>query len=161
MNKRRTAQITLTSANMYDPTQADYDAWVEYVCRNIDNATGMTVGVYAAAMGDDEPGADQIEADTDDDREIISRALGDLWEDYCNGRNESCLARAIAYLDAIQIEDDQYAYWADETRSWWVSYDCDLVELCRYLDDPNSGGYSMWCADHTAREMPAGYDPRE
>lgn len=41
----------------------------------------------------------------------------------------------------------------------WCLDVCDLVELCRYLDDPDSGGYSMWCADYTAREMPAGWEP--
>lgn len=74
--------------------------------------------------------------------------------------DQSNIKRAVDYLDAVQIDDDRYAYWADETRSWWVVYDSDLLELPRYLDDPDSGGYSMWCADYTGQEMPKEYDPR-
>lgn len=78
----RAASITLTSADMGDVTEADFDAWVAYVSERIDEFTGLDVTVDAARFG--AGGADRIVAENDEDRQTLRRAISvDLWEKFC------------------------------------------------------------------------------
>lgn len=69
------------------------------------------------------------------------------------------LARAAKHVDAMDLGDDRWAHYADETARWYVVSADDLAELCDYLDDESTGGYSRWCADTDSEEMPAGWKP--
>ena len=81
-NMTRTASVTLTSVNMGNVTEADFDAWVRYVSEHIDEATGLDVTVDAARFG--AAGADRIVAENDEDRATLRRAVGvDLWDAFC------------------------------------------------------------------------------
>ncbi len=74
--------LTLTSANMGDVSEEDFDAWAEYVAARIDEKTGLDVSVEQARFG--EAGEDRHDnmvvaygADP------IDEALRALWEDFC------------------------------------------------------------------------------
>ncbi len=83
------------------------------------------------------------------------------------------LARAIDYLDAVKVASggdhtpygmvmrDLYAYRADETRRYYIVDADDLVSLTRYILDEQRMGYSEWCADTKAIEMPAWWTPEQ
>lgn len=72
--------VTLTSYNMGDATEAEYDAWTSYVCEHIDEHTGFEVAVEVDRFGT--AGDDRIVA-TDEQREAIQAALADLWQSWC------------------------------------------------------------------------------
>ena len=78
-------------------------------------------------------------------------------------RSEKLIRRAAEHIDATHIGDGYYAYYADETSSYWVVDEEDLPTLCGYLDDPDEDirrdAYSHWCARTTGREMPDGWTP--
>lgn len=83
-------------------------------------------------------------------------------EDDGESRDER-ISRAVAALGATDLGDDRWAYYADETSSWWIVNGDDLESYCDYLDDPDpaiSGdAYSHWCAGTNAEEMPEGWEP--
>ncbi len=65
-----------------EATEEDFDAWVAYVCANIDAVCGFDVTVEtvppkAGGQWDDIRGGDQGE------REDIQRAKEQLWERWC------------------------------------------------------------------------------
>lgn len=61
-------------------TEADYDAWVTFVCERIDDATGLDVNV-------EERGAQDVQDDTirgyAGDEQPIRDALETLWNEFC------------------------------------------------------------------------------
>jgi hypothetical protein len=73
------------------------------------------------------------------------------------------VARAAAHVNATELADGDWAYYANETGRWYVVDADDLESLCDYLDDGDeqvSGdAYSHWCAATDAREMPEGWEP--
>lgn len=76
------------------------------------------------------------------------------------------LSRAIAYLGAVELAPGLYAYRDDATQRHYIVTEDALARLPRYLDAeidqratpmidiPYAGGYSEWCADTAAIEMP-------
>lgn len=76
---------------------------------------------------------------------------------------QSNLDRAIGALNAIELASDNYAYYADETSTWWVVTPSELEEYCDYLDSDDEqvsrNAYSHWCAGTSAREQPRGWTP--
>jgi hypothetical protein len=73
------------------------------------------------------------------------------------------IAAAAAHIDAVLIRGHGYAYYDAGTCSWWISCADDMAHLSRMLEkaraakDDDTDIYSLWCADHLAREMPHGY----
>jgi hypothetical protein len=72
--------------------------------------------------------------------------------------------RAAKHIDATDLGDGTWAYYADETSRWYVCPAAELAELCDYLDSDDeqisSDAYSHWCAGHTdVEEMPVGWTP--
>lgn len=78
-----TITLHLTSDGMgNEATEADYDAFVAFVCRHIDEAAGQEVDVDAARWGS--PGNDRV---TGVDRDVaakINEAAQDLWNRWCS-----------------------------------------------------------------------------
>jgi len=77
----------------------------------------------------------------------------------------TAIERAANHINATELSDGRYAYYADETSSYHVVDADDLGELCDYLDDDDESisrdAYSHWCAGTTSEEMPAGWEPGE
>jgi phage pi2 protein 07 len=73
------------------------------------------------------------------------------------------LTRAADHLGAVELDDGDYAYYADETGSYWVVDAYELADLCDYLDDEDPSiaddAYSHWCAGTSGREMRKGWEP--
>jgi len=74
--------VTLTSYNMGDVTEADYDAWIQYVSDRIDERCGFEVDLDACAF--DRPAfTTAIAGATAAEEEVIRAALAALWEEAC------------------------------------------------------------------------------
>ncbi len=87
------AYVRLSSANMGDVTEADFDMWAEYVNERIDEACGFLVEVTQARFG--EPGDDFIADGVGDQNDTVREAIATLWESWCaTGWNEAVAARA-------------------------------------------------------------------
>ena len=58
------------------------------------------------------------------------------------------LAAGTDRLDAVDIGQDQYAYWADDAHAWYVVTADDVRALGRALrdDDGDADAYALWCA---------------
>lgn len=73
------------------------------------------------------------------------------------------LERAAERVDATELPDGRWAYYADETSRWYVVTAAELAKLCDYLDhdheDIARDAYSHWCAGISADEMPEGWRP--
>lgn len=73
------------------------------------------------------------------------------------------LERAAEYVSATQLEDGNWAYFADETSSWWAVSSEELEDLCDYLDDEDPevsrDAYSHWCSGGPGKEMPEEWQP--
>lgn len=72
--------ISLTSYNMGDVTEADFDSWVAFVNERIDERCGFTVAVDGLRFG--ESGDDRISG-SDEERETIAEAVRVLWDEWC------------------------------------------------------------------------------
>jgi hypothetical protein len=73
--------VRLTSANMGNADEADYESWVEFVCENIGSACGFWVGVECERYG--EAGDDKVFAPSEGDRQTMREALESLWVRWC------------------------------------------------------------------------------
>jgi hypothetical protein len=69
------------------------------------------------------------------------------------------LQNAIDLLDATELPDGDYAYFAEETRRWYVVDSSDIADLSERLDRGEQDVYSRWCADTESREMLDGWSP--
>lgn len=79
MNK---AIVTLFADGMGDnATEADFDAFVAYVCDRIDDATGLNVAVEAERYG--MAGVTRVQAETSEDEQTVRDAVQTLWERWC------------------------------------------------------------------------------
>jgi hypothetical protein len=79
------------------------------------------------------------------------------------------LARAIAFLDAVEISPGRYVY--RDTHRYYVATGSQLARLGQYLEAqirqranpaiavPGGGGYSEWGADTTTFDMPVWWTP--
>ena len=67
---------------------------------------------------------------------------------------DTAIHAAAWRLDAVDIGDGEYAYYAYETRTWWVVSEEDLARLGAALLDGHGTGddYSLWCAGIVAVE---------
>ncbi len=74
------AHITLTSYNTGFEASRDYEAWTDFVFKNIDAKCGFEVEVdsleFGRGFGDTYDGSDVEVAE-------IREAMRDLWEDFC------------------------------------------------------------------------------
>jgi hypothetical protein len=77
-----TIKIILSSANMGDVDEVDFDCWASFVCDSIDEALGIEVrSVEQFRFGE---GADIISGATDEQEEEIRRWLGhEGWDAFC------------------------------------------------------------------------------
>jgi hypothetical protein len=74
------ATITLGRDGMGSQAdEADFDAWVTYVCEHIDEATGLDVDVEVRRLGDVQNDA----VTGTDDRQLIHDAVRYLWDVFC------------------------------------------------------------------------------
>ena len=62
-------------------------------------------------------------------------------------------------LHATQLDDGQWAYFAEETQRYYLVRDDDMEDLDRRLAAGEPDPYSRWCAETDAREMPIGWVP--
>ncbi len=77
-----TATVKLSSANMGDVTEADFDAWAAWVNDHIDAVAGCPVSVEQFAFGDSGP--DQVSGLDDAAREtVLSWLRAEGWEAFC------------------------------------------------------------------------------
>ena len=82
-----------------------------------------------------------------------------------NQTDTSALERAITYLGATEVAPGRYAYRDDATHRYYVVTADVMERLPQYLDAEDDshtashGGYSEWCADTQAVEMPAWWTP--
>lgn len=67
------------------------------------------------------------------------------------------IERAAEYIDATELPEGDYAYYAAEVNRWYVVTADALGELCEYLDSSDEqvsrDAYSHWCAGTLACEM--------
>lgn len=63
-----------------------------------------------------------------------------------------CFHAGVAKLGAVQVSPQRWAYYADETGTWYVTTQAELIELGMMLLDGTDGAYSHWCAGTPARE---------
>ena len=71
--------LELSSYDLGDVTEADYDMWVSYVADHIDEACGFEVAVEQRRFG--AAGSDRITHATDEQRATITEAVAAMWED--------------------------------------------------------------------------------
>lgn len=64
-------------------TEADFDAWVAYVCEHIDEATGLDVAVETRGKRDVQDDKILADGSGSGDSLTIDEALGTLWEAFC------------------------------------------------------------------------------
>jgi hypothetical protein len=62
------------------------------------------------------------------------------------------LEAAINRLDAVRISTFRYAYYADETRTYWVVSRKSMINLGERLNRGDRDAYSFWCGETYARE---------
>jgi len=68
---------------------------------------------------------------------------------------------AIERLQAIPLTDGDYAYFADETRSFYRVDVNDLDYLAKMLSDPLcQDPYSEWCALSSLEPLPKNFSTR-
>jgi hypothetical protein len=84
-------------------------------------------------------------------------------------KTQGWLARAIAFLNAVEISPGRYVY--RDTHRYYVATGSQLARLGRYLEAqirqranpavavPGGGGYSEWGADTATFDMPAWWTP--
>lgn len=80
------ASVTLGRDGMgAEATEADYDAWVDYVCDHIDEKCGFEVEVERVHNPRDAQD-NRIQADGygAGDSQTVRDALADLWVDFCD-----------------------------------------------------------------------------
>jgi hypothetical protein len=74
--------VTLTSANMGDVTESEFDAWAAFVQDRIDGRTDLVVVVDQRGFG--EAGEDIIRGtSSSDESQAIRDSLRDLWDEFC------------------------------------------------------------------------------
>jgi chorismate mutase len=113
-----------------DATEADFGAWVGYVCDHIDAACGLEVDVDEALPRDVQSttirGASLDEADT------IRQAVSDLWEQWCaEGATVSDERVAAILTDTSRFHARVRALWTEAGQAG----DTRQVELCRLALD--------------------------
>lgn len=75
--------VILTSYNMGDVTEADYDAWVTFVSARIHVRPDLNITVEASPFGRGKS-EDYISGyEDEDDRQSIQDTLQSLWDDFC------------------------------------------------------------------------------
>lgn len=103
--------IELSSYDMGDVTEADYNLWVSYVADHIDEACGFEVAVEQRRFG--AAGSDRITHATDAQRETIAEAVAAMWDaaewDQAKGATES----QIAAIRARRVDDTARAMMAE------------------------------------------------
>lgn len=80
------ATLTLTASNMGDVTEADFDAWGNYVATHIDARTRMDVTVVQSAFQNG-TAEDRVTCECPhhgcECEDIVKEALQDLWVSFC------------------------------------------------------------------------------
>jgi len=67
---------------------------------------------------------------------------------------------SVAFLEAIRISPKRWAYKDDCTRRWYIVSEKQMLALYDYCADPHViDAYSIWCANHLAKELPQGWQP--
>jgi hypothetical protein len=86
-------------------------------------------------------------------------------------KTDNWFARAVAYLDAVEISPGRYAYRDGATRRYYVVTGTQLERLGRYIEAeidqratpwikiPGGRGYSEWGADTVVFDMPEWWTP--
>jgi hypothetical protein len=77
-----TPVLVLGRDGMGGGDEADFDAWVAFVCKRIDARAGFEVDVDVRGSRDVQ--SDEIVGGTDEEREIIDEAQEALWEEWCS-----------------------------------------------------------------------------
>jgi hypothetical protein len=75
------ATVILGRDGMGEATEADFDAWVTFVCDKIDGATGLDVDVEVRHLGDVQ--SDHFAPRGTPNAETVESAIVDLWEQFC------------------------------------------------------------------------------
>lgn len=100
--------ITLSSANMGDVSEADFDAWANYVAEHIESALGFkggTVDVDQRRFG--EAGPDLVGLGSSEDRERVREWLShEGWDAFCATPEAWSRADGETPLAALQREVD-------------------------------------------------------
>jgi hypothetical protein len=79
---RPKVSITLSSTNMGDVSESDFDNWANWVSDHVDDACDVNAQVDQFHFGDASP--DLIEGATDDIRDTIRLWLStDAWNEWC------------------------------------------------------------------------------
>ena len=77
--------VTLTSANMGDVDECDFDAWASFVCDSIDDAVGFEVAavdMHAFGRG---PGRDTVSGASEEQEAAIREYLSVTgWDAWCS-----------------------------------------------------------------------------
>jgi hypothetical protein len=63
------------------PSEQEFDSWVVFVATHIDERTGLDISVEE--RGAREPQSDSVLGCDADEREIVSAAKQDLWQQWC------------------------------------------------------------------------------
>lgn len=63
------------------------------------------------------------------------------------------IGAGITRLGAVDLGDEQYAYYADETRAWYLVSADDVRDLGARLLAGEQDAYSLWCAATIATEV--------
>lgn len=81
--------VTLTSYNMGDVTEEDYDLWAAYVVKHIGEKAGFPVRVNQAHFTGSSQFKDTVEDATDEQEEAIVEALRAMWDEAAWGSEAS------------------------------------------------------------------------
>lgn len=85
----------------------------------------------------------------------IREAIDEWTSQHARVDDMASLAAARAYLgerDLTDEGDDEWTYYAAETRSRWRVTTDDMIDLGARMLRGERDAYSLWCADTTARE---------
>jgi len=69
------------------------------------------------------------------------------------------LKKAVDRLNASQISPLRYAYYAEETGTYWLVSRRVMINLGERLNRGDRDAYSSWCGETHGREMRKGWKP--
>lgn len=124
-------KVTLGRDGMGGSSEADFDAWVAYVCAGIDGATGLSVDVDARVTRDVQ--TDDISADNEEDEQTVREALRTLWDEWCANGASRVVAESATQI-TINVGD-----WVVSGRN---SDDIDVGQIISL--DEGIGGQVAW-----------------
>jgi hypothetical protein len=71
---------------------------------------------------------------------------------------ELAVRLAVDHVHAVRLEDGRYAYYASETRAWYLVTEADLLALGTAMIAAERDAYSFWCQGCGQEVMESDHD---